>query len=431
MAVANDIRHLPAREKSKSQAMFDTRSPEPRKEWKFTELIKDPVVRERWRKVRKYFFLRESTYDMTHRCNIRCEGCYYFEGEKQFARENRDPAAWRHLMEAEKARGITFVVLAGAEPSLVPELCQTCFDTIPLGAIATNGVKVIPLSVGYKIHVSVWGSDATSLRIRNAKDLLSRQIDNYRGDPRVVFVYTFTRHNIEEAFDVAERLAAEDCRLTFNMFSAPVSYDGDLRHTSQSLVKVRETMLALLAKHPRHVLYSAYNAVAHTHTRGLHALYNCPYPRCSTSEDVGLGRSFRQYRTDLTWDRAAACCVPDTDCHDCRHYAAGSAIVTSKLFRHATDPDTFRSWLDYVDTYLAVWVNGYEKGANLINHFVDPPEKVSCKENASPLEPESPLEPASPLETTSPGESACPGERTSPTEGASNKAAAAVARSSS
>jgi hypothetical protein len=65
--------------------------------------------------------------------------------------------------------------------------------------------------------------------------------------------------------------------------------------------------------------------------------------------------------------------VPDTDCDDCRHYAAGSAIVTSKLFRHATDPETFRAWLDYVDTYLAVWVTGYEKGSNLYTGVTAPP----------------------------------------------------------
>ena len=136
------------------------------KEWKFSDLIADPVVRERWERVRRYFFLRESTYDMTRRCNIRCEGCYYFEGDKQHAAEVRDPAAWRALMQAEQERGITYVVLAGAEPSLVPELLAVCFDEMPLGAIATNGIQRIPESVGYKIHISVWGNDDTSLRIR-------------------------------------------------------------------------------------------------------------------------------------------------------------------------------------------------------------------------------------------------------------------------
>jgi hypothetical protein len=48
-------------------------------------------------------------------------------------------------------------------------------------------------------------------------------------------------------------------------------------------------------------------------------------------------------------------------------------VVTARLFRHAGDPRTFRAWLDYVNTYLAVWVNGYEKGKNLSSELVPPP----------------------------------------------------------
>ncbi len=343
------------------------------KEWKFAELIADPHVKARWERVRRYFFLRESTYDMTRRCNIRCEGCYYFEGDKQHAAEPGDPEAWRALMRAERERGITYVVLAGAEPSLVPDLLQVCYDEMNLGAIATNGIQRIPETVGYKIHISVWGNDDTSLRIRKAKHMLARQIDNYQGDPRAVFVYTFTPHNIAEAAEVAETLAGKDCRLTFNVFSAPVGYNGHLRHTPDSLARTRRAMRELLAHYPGNVLFSTYNAVAHTHRLGLHDLFGCAYPRRNPSTDLGLGRSFRQYRTDLNWDREAACCVPDTDCADCRHYASGSAVVTARLFRHAVDPDTFNSWLDYVDTYLAVWVKDYEKGRNLCDRPVAPP----------------------------------------------------------
>ena len=179
----------------------------PAREYKFSEIIADPVIRERWDKVRKYFFLRESTYDMSNRCNIRCEGCYYFAGEKQFAEENRDPAAWRQLLEAEKKRGITFVVLAGAEPSLVPELCEVCYGVIPLGAIASNGLQVIPPDIDYRIHISVWGNDRTSLAIRKAPDMLVRQMANYNNDPRAVWVYTFTPVNIDEAREVTQLLA--------------------------------------------------------------------------------------------------------------------------------------------------------------------------------------------------------------------------------
>ena len=341
--------------------------------WKFSDLIADAEVKARWEKVRQYFFLRESTYDMTRRCNIRCNGCYYYEGEKQHTRDNTRADDWRQLMQAEKARGITFVVLAGAEPSLVPDLCQACYDEIQLGCIATNGLERIPDSVGYRLHISVWGDDETSRKTRHAERMLVRQLENYAGDPRAVFVYTFTRHNIDQAEMVIRTLANHGARVTFNMFSAPVGYQGDLRHTPISLAETRRTMADLLQRYPQTVLFSRYSAMAHTHEKGLHDLFRCSYPRQNPSTDVGLGRSFRQYRTDLTWDRDAACCVPDTDCADCRHYAAASAVVTARLFRHAVEPDTFRSWLDFVDTYLAVWVQGYEKGRNLCDRWVSPP----------------------------------------------------------
>ncbi len=344
---------------------------------KFSDIIADPVVGERWQKVRRYFFLRESTYDMSNRCNIRCEGCYYFNGDKQFAGENRDPAAWKKLLTAEKERGITFVVLAGAEPSLVPELCRVCYETIDLGTIATNGINAIDREIGYKIHISVWGNDQTSLEIRGAKDMLVQQMDNYRDDERAIFVYTFTPHNIEQAREVTRLLADNGHKITFNMFSSPVGYTGPLRHTPETLARTREMMLELLADYPQTVIYSHYNAVAHTHERGLHDLFGCTYPRMNPSTAIGLGRSFRQYRTDLQWDRAAACCVPDTDCADCRHYAAGSAVVTARMFRHGENQEHFKAWLDYVDTYLAVWVTGYEKGENLCDYIVNPPDSLS------------------------------------------------------
>ena len=205
--------------------------------------------------------------------------------------------------------------------------------------------------------------------------MLVRQIANYQDDPRAVFVYTFTPFNIEDAREVTKILADNGQQITFNMFSAPVGYDGTLRHTAGSLQKTREMMSELLHDYPQTVLFSPYNIVAHTSEKGLHDLFSCTYPRMNPSTDIGLGRSFRQYRTDLQWDRKAACCVPDTDCSDCRHYAAGSAVVTARMFRHATDPVTFSAWLDYADTYLSVWVRGYEKGRNLCDSFVNPPVK--------------------------------------------------------
>ncbi len=339
----------------------------------FGELIAPPEVRARWDAVRRYFFLRESTYDVTRRCNIRCDGCYFFNGEKQHGTDATDPEAWRRLMIAERERGITFAVLAGAEPALVPDVLRACAESIPTGAIATNGLRTIPEDIRYRIHISVWGNDVTSASLREAKRMLERQCECYENDDRAVFVYTFTRDNIDECEEVVELLARRNCQVSFNLFSAPVGYGGQCRHDANSLARTRTTMLALQERYPQTVLYSAYNAVVHTHSLGLHDLFGCSYPRMNPSTAQGLGRSFRQYRADLSFDRSAACCVPDTDCADCRHYASGSAVVTARLHRHAASPATFSAWLDYVNVYLSVWVLGYEPFSPLMADPVAPP----------------------------------------------------------
>jgi len=331
----------------------------------FKQIISNPEVGERWNKVRQYFFLRESAYDMTSRCNLKCDGCYYYEGDKQYAEDERDPSKWRALLEAERERGITFVVLAGAEPSLVPELCKVCYDVIPRGAIASNGLRAFPSDIGYRIHVSVWGDDEESRRYRG-RACLEQQLSSLKGDDRAVFVYTFTSRNIGQTGSVVERIAGEGGRITFNMFSPPVGYRGELAMGSDAFHRTRDEMLRLMDRFPETVIYSRYNAEVHTDpARSLHARFRCPYPRCNADTRLGLGRSFRQYRSDLTWDRSVACCVPDTSCDDCRHYAAGSAIVTARMAQHVESETDFRKWLDYVDTYLAVWVQGYQKGKNL------------------------------------------------------------------
>jgi MoaA/NifB/PqqE/SkfB family radical SAM enzyme len=331
----------------------------------FKQILSNPEINTRWLKVKDYFFLRESTYDMTSRCNLRCEGCYYFEGDKQNTIDERNPDKWRALLEAEKKRGITFVVLAGAEPGLVPELCKACYDVIPLGCIASNGMKPFPADIGYKIHVSVWGDDTESEKYRG-RPCLEQQLKAFKDDTRAVFVYTFTKRNIDQVDAVVDRIADNGGKVTFNVFSPPIGYNGELALDTESFRRAREKMLHMLGMHPNTILFSKYSAEVHTDPeKSLHRRFKCPYPRCNPDTKLGLGRSFRQYRTDLTWDRAAACCVPDTSCDDCRHYAAGSAVVTARMAQHVDSETSFRKWLDYVDTYLAIWVQGYKKGDSL------------------------------------------------------------------
>lgn len=331
-------------------------------------LLELPELKERYYKVKSFFFLRESAYDVTSVCQLRCEGCYYFEGDKYKVTDNRDPAAWRALLQHERERGITYVNLAGAEPSLVPEVLRACYEVIPLGTVFTNGLRKIPPDIRYRLHVSVWGNgtgDPIYRRYAGGRPgpyCLPVQLQNYRDDDRVVFVYTFNGDNVGQLDEVLERVSDAGHQLTFNVFSVPERNASSLR-VEHTLSAIYDKMMEAMERYPGTVVYSAYNAEVHTKRVSLHAQFGCPYPRAAPS-GFGIGKSFRNHRADLSYC-AQSCCVPDTDCADCRHYAAGSAIVTSRLGRHTNNERAFRGWLDYVDTYLAIWVLGYEKGGNL------------------------------------------------------------------
>jgi len=341
----------------------------------FTELLEQPEILDCYRKVKRYFYLRESAYDVSSKCQLRCEGCYYFQGDKYTTQDVVSADVWRQFFVAERDRGITYAVLAGAEPSLGPHVLSACFESIAMGTIASNGLRKIDPGIRYRVHLSVWG-DAEGDSIlrptaggRQIPNILDTQLQNYRNDDRVVFVYTFNGANTDQVDSVVRLIESEGHKITFNVFSPPVDYPGP-RLSEKQRERIRRKMLDMINRFPNTVLYSVYNALVHTDDKSLDEQFGCVYPRAASLRGKvprGIGQTFRSYRTDLTHLVGNDCCVPDTDCSACRHYAAGSAIVTARMGLHTETADLFRAWLDYVDTYLSVWVLGYQRNRRLYN----------------------------------------------------------------
>ena len=341
----------------------------------FTEYLQIPELAERYQKVKRYFFIRESAYDVTSACQLRCDGCYYFQGDKYQTRDARSPEVWRQFLLQEQERGINYVNLAGAEPALAPKVLAACYEVIPLGNIFSNGLTRIDPDVRYRIHLSVWGDGTGDPKYRKYANgrpgpyCLPVQLENYRGDDRVVFVYTFNNDNIDQVDEILRRVDGEGHKITFSVFSAPeAETDTSSLRLRDALRRTRDKMLQAIDAYPDTVLYSEYSAKVHTDEKSLHEQFGCPYPRAQLMAGMpglGIGKTFRSYRTDLTHVPESDCCIPDTDCADCRHYAAGSAIVSSRLSSHVETEEQFRGWLDYVDTYLALWILGYRKDRNL------------------------------------------------------------------
>jgi sulfatase maturation enzyme AslB (radical SAM superfamily) len=335
----------------------------------FEELLEKQDLRDRYAKVRQFFSLKESAYDISSACQLRCDGCYYFEGDKYKVTPERELDNWKRFFHSERERGINFANVAGAEPALRPNLLKICNDIIPCGTVFTNGLRRIEGSINYRVHVSIWGGKDGDPKYRRRASGISGefclpvQLKNYKSDERVIFVYTFNSQNIDEIDEVLPLVAESGHQLTFNVFSPP--RDSETRLSISDLQLIKRKIFNAIRVFPRAIVYSFYNAEVHTDAASLFKNWGCPYPRASQGPAFGISTSFRSYRVDLSHQKENDCCIPDTACDGCRHYAAGSAIVTSKLKRHCINELMFRKWLDYVDTYLAVFVLGYRKSPNL------------------------------------------------------------------
>jgi hypothetical protein len=169
---------------------------------------RDLSLRERYRRVRRVAFgIAGSNYDVSRTCNLKCEGCLFFEGDDYLAHgDDGSEADWDAMFAAEAARGINFVYLAGGEPALQPRRLALAARHIPRGVVFTNGTVSLDPDLPFAIHVSLWGGvdDTTWLRGGNSYEKAFR---NYARDPRARFIYTVNALNIAGVREAAERCA--------------------------------------------------------------------------------------------------------------------------------------------------------------------------------------------------------------------------------
>src|SRR5579872_5316443 len=132
-------------------------------------LAQKPALRARYLRAKEFRrILRQvSNFDLTSRCNLFCEGCFYFEGDDyKRAKEQESLDVWREFFCAQQRRGVTFASIAGAEPALEQERLKIAREYIPRGAIFTNGTIRIDPSIRYTVVISIWGDERTTAEFR-------------------------------------------------------------------------------------------------------------------------------------------------------------------------------------------------------------------------------------------------------------------------
>src|ERR1041385_3221601 len=129
------------------------------------EYLRDPLLRRLYDDLASVGPLRAILVDITHVCNLRCTGCYFFEENMDRNEAPEDEAVFDAFVAREKARGTNFVTIVGGEPSLMLERVAKLHRTF-WATVVTNGIRRIPYE-GFEnmsIGLSVWGDHATDTK---------------------------------------------------------------------------------------------------------------------------------------------------------------------------------------------------------------------------------------------------------------------------
>lgn len=342
---------------------------------RLSEYLLDPFLRRLWREVRQAGPLRSISVDLTHACNIRCDGCYFFEEGMDAFRAPTDEGVFDAFLEREKARGTNFVTVVGGEPSLMLDRLRKIYDNFWI-SVATNGLRRIPVE-GFEnmpIGVSVWGNTQTDRRLRGGGelDVFRAALDNYRDDPRAFFYYTVTPVGAREIPEVVARCVENGNRVLFNFYGdvrAGHLADTDFGNTQREIENA-------ITRYPDQILITSYlSSVVATGT-----LYGQQWgwdvcTSITTDNEVNRWRiangspynsHFRAYNADLESTRR--CCTGlSRDCSSCFDVWERFSWVMINLRKHLGSEREFTCWLTVM--YMFYWINrivDYEGGIELL-----------------------------------------------------------------
>ncbi len=313
-----------------------------------------------------------NNYDMTSRCNLFCEGCYYFEGDDyKRAKEEYDLARWEQLFEAEAKRGVTFANFVGAEPSLVQSRVALAMKHLPRGVIYSNGIVKIDSAIDYTVILSVWGDEKATASLRGAS-VLHKALRNYAGDPRARALFTISARNLDQVAAVTRIVADHGIKLSYNYFSPTESYlaklasdapndDQFFRLSSRSdnmlltpdaLARVRDRIDDMIGLYPDVVIHSrAFNHVV-TQPAGIYDVD--PVTKVARNCSGKHSDWHQTHRTDLTRSDAK-CCTPNTNCSTCRLSSISLSSLMFRLEEFSVSRERFEAWLDI----CAQWGRGH------------------------------------------------------------------------
>jgi 4Fe-4S single cluster domain len=340
--------------------------------------LRDPFLKQMYSEIRGVGPLRSIMLDITHVCNLRCTGCYFFAEGMDETKTPDDERKFDAFVEREKARGTNFITVAGGEPSLVLKRVKKLHDNFRVLCV-TNGLRPIPRE-GFEdmaIALSLWGNSATDKRLRGAGkiDVFERTLANFKDDPRAFFYYTVQSGSAHEVEGVVEQCIANGNRVFFSYYEDLAGL-GSIHDHRAGFTDVRRAIHRMIERYPGWILTTSYlsevisSGRLYDETWGYDVCTNITVDHPGNADRLENGKPlmphFRAYMPDLETTRR--CCVGDArDCGTCKNTWTHMGWVMLNLEKHLGSAEEFTNWLTSVYVfYLVIRAVDHGRGVELL-----------------------------------------------------------------
>jgi MoaA/NifB/PqqE/SkfB family radical SAM enzyme len=326
------------------------------------EYLRDPLLAQLAAEIRQAGPVRPAVVDITHNCNLRCKGCYFFAEEMDRYRAPKEEEEFDGFVRRELDRGTNYLTVVGGEPALQLKRLKKLHDQFHVLPY-TNGMIRIPMD-GFEdmnIAISLWGGHETDrmLRGNDRVDVFARTLKNYRDDPRVVWYYTTTPGNAHEIMPVVEEIVENRNMIMFSFYEDH-EHLGDRFDHERGFGRVREEIARAIARYPEWILTTNYLADVGTKNRLYDQVWGhdvCPVISADNIRNVEritkpspYSAHMRCYLPDLKTTRR--CPVGDDhDCSACYNVLARLTWVVINQEPHLASADEFARWLATTYTF--------------------------------------------------------------------------------
>jgi MoaA/NifB/PqqE/SkfB family radical SAM enzyme len=310
--------------------------------------------------------IRVSEYHLTNACNIRCEGCWFFEfGHDTETEEEKNIRNLEAFLDTEcKERKINTALVIGGEPTLFPDRLAVYKEKMRYLTISSNGLKKLP-KLGFEdvtVALTLFGGGPLDDQLRGIKPsgrrfsgLFDKALDNYKDDPRAIFIYALTEDGIQYIEETVKKIHSNGNILNFNFYSKYGESDPSAMKRRDDLLaeamRVKHLYPNTVISHP-YFIQTMITGVSHW---DYFRYENCPsisfdHPAHENRLKNGSPSlpMFNTWSADL---KTVKFCCTSGHCNGCRDSQAVFSWLLVSMSEFLDSADQLKIWVEIAESY--------------------------------------------------------------------------------